>query len=377
MAMASRWGPRSDDTRPNSRTSRQPGSKPRTPDSPAIPVSSSRRRQGTAEYLAAPSITLTEPPPLDENCAKYVLSVMVLFLRQTAPPLYRLMSSANLNFEASYHDFESVEAPAESVHVDIVHHTLTGPPGASVLKSMRSKPPSSISLRSGDVSSSRSRSFLLRPCVYERTSSVVAKSMLSLNTLIAKFAGRIVYHLSASNWPIVLSRMRSRMYFLAGTSESDPDIVDLQLMTHCALDRTRLIQSLQGLFSVLVSSSTFSLLSIKELSSLLLSMKRDVQSAISIPVRMAIWNWIDLYPEEFNDAIRCHRRLDGAPERVFDILYELHDSPNKSSVWPALAALMSVSPDRIKSEYEINTLGPSKGSRKVRSQRFVYLAMVY
>ena len=108
-------------------------------------------------------------------------------------------------------------------------------------------------------------------------------------------------------------------------------------------------------------------------------MKRDIQAAVCIPIRMAVWNWIDLYPEEFNDTIRSHRRLDGAPERVFDILYELHDLQNKASVWPALAALMSISPDRIKSEYEVNSVGLSKSSRKVRiadaSHRCLYLTL--
>lgn len=106
-------------------------------------------------------------------------------------------------------------------------------------------------------------------------------------------------------------------------------------------------------------------------------MKRDAQVAIAVPVRMAVWNWIDLYPEEFNDAICSHRRLDGAPERVFDALYERDDGGNnKTNIWPALAALMSISPDRIKTEYETNTVGLSKNNRKVSSTEALLLELL-
>jgi hypothetical protein len=66
--------------------------------------------------------------------------------------------------------------------------------------------------------------------------------------LILKFAGRIVYHLSASNWTVVLQRIRQKIRFLANSVDDNPDIVDLSLMKHSSLDRTRLIQILQGMF---------------------------------------------------------------------------------------------------------------------------------
>ncbi|EMD40361.1 hypothetical protein CERSUDRAFT_148314 [Gelatoporia subvermispora B] len=352
IAMASRWGRRPEDTRPSSRNGKQPApsSKASTPDSATLPVSIKRRVKLSSDHLSAPA----EPPPLDETCAKYILSVLVLYLRQTAPSAPRMMSSANLDFAASYHDFESVEAPDEHAATDVFSRGPTVPPSISAIpRAMnRARHASQASLNSGAPTNASGHA-ARHSLAYEKTSIVTSKSPLSLNTLIGKFAGRVVYHLSASNWQIVLTRIRQRIHFLAGASENDPDIVDLQLMAHSALDKTRLTQSLQ------------------ELSSLLVNMKREAQAAVARPLRAAIWNWIDLFPEELNDVVRYHRRLDGAPERVFDILYDVHDMDKdmkepprdskeiKSAVWPTLTALMCISSDRIKSELQ----GPQKHGR--------------
>lgn len=115
VCMASRWNRDSSDTRASSRTGRQRplGSLSNMPDSPGISSThstrqSQRSRQILPDHLSTPP-GWTEPPPLDDNCARYILSFMVAFLRQTAPPEGRLMSSANLSFEATFHDFESIE----------------------------------------------------------------------------------------------------------------------------------------------------------------------------------------------------------------------------------------------------------------------------
>lgn len=95
-----------------------------------------------------------------------------------------------------------------------------------------------------------------------------------------------------------------------------------------------------------------------ELSSLLLNIKQEAQAAIAVPLRAAIWNWIDLFPEEFNDIMRHHRRMDGAPERVFDILYDSQEATHNPNVWPTLIALACISPERMKkSDFQPNSIG--------------------
>jgi neurofibromin 1 len=86
---------------------------------------------------------------------------------------------------------------------------------------------------------------------YEKTPVTLIKSSLSLNSLIAKFVGRIVYHLSASNWNVVFHRLRNKIHYLAGSIEDNPDVIDLTLINHSALDRSRLVQVLNGAFDLL------------------------------------------------------------------------------------------------------------------------------
>ena len=153
-----------------------------------------------------------------------------------------------MSFDASFQDFESVESH-EFGGNDEAFTTLPLPiaPGAAPRTINRAKHPSSTSLNSGGVSSSISSRLPQHSVTYEKTSFLVAKSVLSLHSSIAKYTGRIVYHLSASNWLVVLSRIRQRIHGLAGTTEPDPDTVDLQLITYSALDRAKLVQSLQGM----------------------------------------------------------------------------------------------------------------------------------
>lgn len=258
--MSSRYAPNSEDTRPNSRTgkgSTDPASMAGIPSSPGTSLYSSRQRRGApSERTASSTHSSSELIPLDDNGARYVLSVMIVFLRQTAPPHRRLMSSANLDFNASYHDFESVDATEASVASESFGGQANLPKPAAPLRRRFSFKHSNSSLRSTDSPSVISSSAeALRSLEYEKTSTIVSNSMISLNSLIAKISGKIVYHLSASNWSVVFSRIRNKIYHLASNAEDDPDIIDLQLLTHCSLDRSRLVQSLQGQLSWFVLQS--------------------------------------------------------------------------------------------------------------------------
>ena len=102
-----------------------------------------------------------------------------------------------------------------------------------------------------------------------------------------------------------------------------------------------------------------------------MNLKKDAQIPVAVALRTAIWNWIELYPEEYNDVLRYHRRMDGAPERLFDCLYDAQDpSRDKAAMWPMLAVLVCIGHDRLKSEFETNAIGGHKGQyRKVRDTR--------
>jgi len=157
------------------------------------------------------------------------------------------MSSANLSFEATFHDFETIDNvdaplnPPQYISEDLDDAQTLG---------SSSQP---LNASSPSVNGSQMTQVTVAPLAQhntrlEITPKVLARSHFSLNALILKFAGRIVYHLSASNWVVVLQRIRHKIRFLANSADDSPDIVDLNLMKHSSLDRTRLVQILQGMY---------------------------------------------------------------------------------------------------------------------------------
>jgi hypothetical protein len=206
------------------------------------------RQSPSLQSTATTAVQSVLPPALDENCARYILSVMVLFLRQTNPPETRSTCRTHSAVDASFRDFEVLDVSAIPAVVDA---NLSEPslsfqvrPTESPYGNAQRSPTSSVSNASqATVTPTAIPAFGLE---YERSHSLQAKSVSSMSQAIAKFAGRVIYHLSASNWPVVYHRLRTKIYFLAGTTDEMPDTVDLQLMTYCAMDRTRLIQLLNG-----------------------------------------------------------------------------------------------------------------------------------
>jgi hypothetical protein len=108
-------------------------------------------------------------------------------------------------------------------------------------------------------------------------------------------------------------------------------------------------------------------------------MRRDVQVAIAVPLRTAIWNWINIFSAEYADIIRSKGRLEGAPERVFDLLYSMNQSGAERVLWPILIALHCIASDRMSSDLQLDHFGYAdaavqKSSRgKVRSFSHVRL----
>jgi len=93
-------------------------------------------------------------------------------------------------------------------------------------------------------------------------------------------------------------------------------------------------------------------------------MKPEVKVAVAVPLRTAIWNWVSMFPDEYNEAIRTHRRLEGTPERVFDLLWDPSEVASARALWPTLAALAVISSERMRTDLK----GSSKSNlKKVRS----------
>jgi len=156
-----------------------------------------------------------EPPPLEDSCAKYIISVMALVMRQAAPSDMPLMLQTR-STDISFRDFDVT-------------------------------PRGGISDHSPEKQQRPHRSAASLPAMsatYENTHMSLVKSPSSVNQLLAKYAGRVVFHVSASNWLVVSERLQSKITNLAATEKDISDLVDLQLLAHCLMDRARLLHLL-------------------------------------------------------------------------------------------------------------------------------------
>lgn len=257
--MASRWhlrdpphnsqaGPRS-----SSRTSSRPAGSSSAPESP-LPTGGAAASRARFDHTSTPPPWWSEPPPLDDNGAKYVLSVMVLFLRQTQPAEVTL-STARPS-DSTFRDSENLFEGSAPLPMPPLDSTIMEPPLPSIPKhqqpSLRTRP-SSSSFNSMSPSFSSTLVPLVGGMAYPTTHPTQLQSSWPLNEQIAKFAGRIIWHISAANWKVVFNRLRTKIHFLASQSSDAPaestkeaDTVDLSVLSHSILDRARLIQVLNG-----------------------------------------------------------------------------------------------------------------------------------
>uniref|UniRef100_A0A0W0FVQ0 Ras-GAP domain-containing protein n=1 Tax=Moniliophthora roreri TaxID=221103 RepID=A0A0W0FVQ0_MONRR len=367
VAMTSRWT--QNNARSSSRTSNRPmpGS---DPDLPSFASTASSRRGRIVSDRSSTPVQWNEPPPLEESCAKYVLSVMVLFLRQTAsgePPLVR----ANTQFsDVSFRDYENGKAMIAASHIDLQEVNISHASAETeeelaasaahrqasrvLERELRTRASSSsVMSGSGRMSNGTSTANTLFPghaFVYEKTHMSSVNSKQVLNSHIARFAGRIIFNISASNWKAVFSRLSTKIRHLAQHNDDSMDTVDLHTLGHSLLDRQRLTQVLN------------------ELSSLLVNMSSEAHKAIVVPLRSAIWSWIEHFPAEFNETIRSRGKMEGA-SGVFDLLYKKCVGL-ESEFWPTLTILHCVT-ERASwdpaSEYDVGRHTPkSKFSEDLR-----------
>ncbi|KAK0207040.1 hypothetical protein DFS33DRAFT_1318594 [Desarmillaria ectypa] len=289
---------------------RAPGS---APDSP-VPSFTSR-------WTAPVTSPLLEQPPMEDNCARYLLILMVSFLRQSAqtePPLIMdWIPSADITFrdyELASSAFSSEGTDSPTDYADTFSHDLKPRASSTSVKSGKMSITSLTSTRTGVTT--------------QRTPMSAVNSFHTLNALIEKYTGRIIFHISASNWNVVFDRLRTKIRQLS-QNEGEVDTIDIQLLSHSLLDRTRLVQGLN------------------ELSSLLVNMTHEMHVAFANPLRLAIWNWIRNCPAEFNEVSKGRLKMDSVPERVFDYLYPRVKSGSERTMWPALIAILFLTPDRL------------------------------
>ena len=99
------------------------------------------------------------------------------------------------------------------------------------------------------------------------------------------------------------------------------------------------------------------------MASLLVNMSGEAHLAFANPLRIAIWNWVKNFPQEYNDMMVGKIKMDGAPERVFDHLYSRMKPGSERQMWPTLTALLCITPDRISADLY--------SGQKMKSDKFI------
>ncbi|KAJ4479043.1 hypothetical protein J3R30DRAFT_2708420 [Lentinula aciculospora] len=322
IAMATRWQP---SARASSRASR-----------PSSDADTARRVPGSSD--SSTPISWSEPPPLEEACARYVLSVMILCLRQTAPSEPPLIMPSSSFGDISFRDYNAEVINSKAVPLSHIDTALA----PALPEELRIRPSSNSVSSSGKESSNSYALLTSNDTAYEKTPTFFATSTQALSQQIMKYAGKIIFHISASNWKVVFQRLRMRIHFLATHPDESSDSTDLMILGYSLLDRLRLLQVMN------------------ELSSLLVNTRSEGFMAIATALRHAIWSWIEHFPDEFAEVVKLRARMDGA-SGVFDFLYN-KCSGSERLLWPVLTILQCVIPERTS---ELQTIGSSRANQKL------------
>ncbi|CAE6451306.1 unnamed protein product [Rhizoctonia solani] len=328
--------------------------------------------------------------PLSDEVAQYTLSVMVLIMRQTHSVSER-PRTIGLMYNEYVPDFHTVDAvglttisPSATVSGSTTGGGTNRPEGsvgrstvASSLRELDAASPSWATPGAASVPSLPSSAYPFASGVhgpskpvkatgptYNTTpalSSLVAPAAAcysdtpsSMSWLVYRYAARVVYAISSSNWDAVSTRVRGWIRAASanasGGGADDPaDTMDIRLLTCSAVDATRL--------STVLS----------EKSSLVMGVKDKSKIVIANAVKQAVWNWIEILPNEYTEVLTGQRTLDNAPERLFDVFYSQQSERDgkQRSYWPTLTVLLAASPERLKGLEIIGTGGRVKRDRKV------------
>ncbi|CAG8509250.1 3861_t:CDS:10, partial [Acaulospora colombiana] len=143
-------------------------------------------------------------------------------------------------------------------------------------------------------------------------SSAQSSAIYDIVCDIFKNAGRVIFYISASNWNIVFSKIRSRIKYLTTTNDEWPDTSELKLLEVSDLNSKRLSMVLQATV-----------------------------------LRKAIWNWIEVFPAEFVTLCQSQGRMEGGPEILFDMCNNSADNSKtrKAAFWPLQIMLLILCPD--------------------------------
>ncbi|KAG0375555.1 MAG: hypothetical protein J3R72DRAFT_528012 [Linnemannia gamsii] len=242
----------------------------------------------------------SDPPPLDDALAKYVLSVLTRFLHDSHPS-----EDADARAEVQSNNSNNNSSRKKANDTD-----------------------------SAPISSSQPGSNLQE---------------VELSQEIYKTAGKILFYISASNWPIVFARLKARIQHLSTTNDDWPETAELKLLETASLNQRRLGQVLT------------------ELRSSFLHLKRSAQTVMGQVLHKAIWNWIETFPSEFVLLCQTQKRMEGEPHILFDICHSIAtDNKRRIHFWPLQTMLLILCPDIL-----LNAMNDDDRSNQSKKAQFL------
>jgi len=303
---------------------------------PSIPVRPPRGKSSTSDKIQPPPREIEPPLEFDYNLAKYVLNVVIRYFQTSATQIVTDNISHNIFY---------------------LQNNLDNPSIASFIPEF--KPINDLK----DIISNII-SFPVDSANYYDNYSI---PYLDVFREIQRYAGKIIFYLSASNWVPILQRIKSRLVYLTANSNSDmkpntaafgdllavnsndmitinapnqnasqgseansTDLSELRLLEWLCLNRNRLF----ALF--------------KEFIICFKSLKKSAQFVSAILLRRAIWNWIVIHPLEFGNLWKEPVKIDAGPEKLFDVIANLADNNKKKSLfWPLQTMLLIISPESL------------------------------
>nr|KAJ3419272.1 Ras GTPase activating protein ira2 [Polyrhizophydium stewartii] len=248
--------------------------------------------------------------------------------------------------------------PTNNINLDTFSHSSPSP--NSQFNNMEAMPSEKFAFLPTGASIATFYKSFLGPATREAISdAILSIANLDAETLDFELeftASIIIYYLSASNWPIVLARIKAKiasfyqqapstgiMSHISSNHEGpDMDLAELRMIECCHLDSLRL-------------SSTLS-----EITPHLKVFSKKATAVAVVAMRKAIWNWIEAFPLEFSATCQSKKNLEGHPEVLFDFLHISADSARKRSLyWPTQAMLLLLSAEDLFMYTNTGASGPS------------------
>ncbi|KAI7870568.1 hypothetical protein BDF14DRAFT_1771252 [Spinellus fusiger] len=138
----------------------------------------------------------------------------------------------------------------------------------------------------------------------------------------------VISYISASNWSIMFSKVKSRLMHLSTAIDENADMSEVVFLESIVLNRKNLSHVLS------------------EITAVFIHLRKSAQLVLASVLRKVIWNWIEAYSEEFTQLYANQKRLEGGAEVLFDICSSLADTTRKKTLfWPLQTMLILLCPD--------------------------------